>query len=627
MKDVIPGSNNKKFVLIAVPNSILLPWGSLSTYSGAFDDVAASVISDNHTNFTSIMDLIAGYKSEIGATLGDNWPAIGSFLPSLPSENLICTHPFTPNIDHLTEAEEDGSFADAVDSLQLRINRFNQQPPVPPPPAPIPVHQAANSPTTQATLTQPTPTTVVTTAQLTATPAAAPTKPISADQTDVDDILARFRLFGARLAYDSNGQPSGLILGDVHPQLDSLLRRSSKGKRARNLMAYLKTQQKSVENSYDYLLRLVHWSALNDPAVVAWVLGMTGCFTEITSVDEAQIQAEGLTSFQFTVDTRKQEKERQKTSQLAMANRNTEELLGLDDADVNRTKLGTSSYANTNIANIEALLTCGANHTFLPYALCAFDFRGDDCPTFVKALKNIIDESSGAAFRRKMEYHPQRAKFCYYVFAQFQAILRKTLNFASDPLFTQYAQSASTVSLIPTTELAEIEALELIIVADIKMFALGNRDISSTTIYESSLQFKSVYKRLHQDMGYTSTPATTEPAPKRHAGPTRTPTIPTTPKPPYTPSTNQSKSGLIIYAKPGRMPFPSIRNAATVPQLCIMHLREGLSCPFGEKCRHSHADFDSWPKSLQEDICNFVKSDEKLSFNPAVAPSHLIASS
>lgn len=616
-KDVLDGSISKKYVLVAVPNSILLPFGSPSTYSGAFDDVAAALISDNHPNFGFVMELIEHYDSDIGTTINDNLTDVTPFLPKTPEGSTIHTDPFTI-ADPLSNAEEEGSLAEAVESLRLRINRFNQQ--APPPATP------ANNPVQPVHPVQPLPTTVSATTP--SAPSAATPKDISNDQIEAEEILARFRLLGARLAYDANGQPSGLILGTVHPELESLIRRSTKGKRPRNFMAYLKTKQKSVEDSFDYLLRYVHWSAMGDLAVVAWVLGMTGSLTELTSIEEAQHQAEGLTSFQFTVDTRKQEKERQRTSHLAMANRHTEDLMGMTDSDVHRTKVSTTSYANTNIANIEALLACGANHVFLPYALCDFTLRGDDCPTFVTAIKSILDASSTAAFRRKMEYHPQRAKFCYYVFVQFQAILQKILTFAVDPLFTQYAQDVATHALIPIAELEEIEALTDIVTSDIKMFTLGSRGISTTPLYESSIQFKSEYKRLHSQMGYTSTPTSNEPPTKRLAGADRTPRIPTTPKTPHTPSTNQaSKAGLIIYAQRHRMPVPKITNPSKVPNLCIMHLRDGLHCPYGDTCRNSHAPYDSWPKSLQEDICKFVDSDVHLSFNPKVAPSSLTSSS
>lgn len=143
------------------------------------------------------------------------------------------------------------------------------------------------------------------------------------------------------------------------------------------------------------------------------------------------------------------------------------------------------------------------------------------------------------------------------------------------------------------------------------------------SLYESSNQYRDAKKRELTTLGFT---VEADPSRKKTKTPEKQfPTAPTTPSSNLTSQPDDAdKTGVVKSSTRARLPSGiTIRNASNVPDLCIMHLRDGTVCPYKAECRRSHADIKSWPVSLLEDWDKFIKSNATLSWNAAVIPPEI----
>ncbi len=604
LANFMPGGGTKQFVFLLVSNSCLAPFGLPGTTSGSLNDVMAAMIEDAHPVFKEVLALITSRDPALGPAIVANNAEVQSYLPPIPPGCTIYPDPFvTPT--HLPLEEEEGEqYGPAVTALQEKLNSF------------LPSPTADDSSTIPGIIqSSPAP---VTTPPAPPTPAAA-----NNDASEVEDILARFKLMGARLQTDKDGTKH-VVLGNVDPKLERIMRNSSKSNRARKMMSYIATTMKANEQSFDYLERLVNWSSSKEQVVCAWVLGCIGNLETLTTLDELTSQNVGLTSAQFTRASQKQTKEHIKQAQQQMATRTVEDLMGVSDTDPSRTKVVTTTFATANITAPEALLACGANHVFMLQVLCQFNLRGDDAPEFVKAILKLCDVTSTAAFMQTLFHHNQREKFCYYVFSQFGSLLRAVLEFASDESNYTFAQDTSTSNFISIKPLEDLQALSNFALSNVLLFKNGSSDIPGSPFWESSTQKRTQDKRNLAELGYQAASGTIPKKPR----PPKTPEKPSSDQPPTPASerTPQADRVGVLICEQGRIQEPpTIRNKNNMPVLCFMHLRNGVSCPYKANCSRSHAPIDQWPATLRQDWARHVDATQTLRWNKDVVPAQLFA--
>ncbi len=596
LESFMPGNANKKFVIFLTSNATISPFGPPGTASGTISDLAAALIEDSHPISKIILDLMTKYDSNLGPAIEANIAAVQPHLPTVPPGCTIHTSPFVSATPLTVEEEEGDEFGAPVAELQGKLDILN---PTKADDDSLPLRTIHTLPTS------PPP-----------TPVAQSTEK---DATEIDDTLTRFSLLAARLETNPDGSQR-VVPGVVHKDLVVILKKTKSSNRSRALMSYIINRMQAKENSIDYVERSVNWQGIKEMVVAAWVLGLIGNPDPVTSLDELTTQQLGLTSAQFTRATHKQTKEHIAKARQAAATRQTEDLMGVSSNDPSRTRPITTTFANTNIATPEALLTCGANHIFLVQALCKFDLRGPEVPDFVETIVNLTDATSTAAFLTTLSYHPQRAKYCYYIFSQFGALLRSILAFATDETNITYAQDASTIHLINPKPLADLKALGVIGLHAVLQFKKGSADVPGSCLYHSSVQHREEQKRKLSDLGFTATPTIT-----KHQRHLKTPEITTATKPPPATLPQPDRSGVIICAG-GRMPEPTnIRHKQKVPALCFMKLREGTVCPYGSSCKNSHKHISDWPVSLLEDWDTWISKHESLSWNAAAIPQKIFA--
>lgn len=594
LEPFMPGGATKKFVFFLASNATISPFGPPGTASGTITDIAAALIEDAHPISKVLLTLITNYNSGLGPAIEANMTDVKPHLPSVPAGCTIHPSPFVKATALTVDEEEGAEFSSSVAELQEKLDNF------------IPT-KADDSSTLPGTI-QTVPT------SFPANPPATTTT-VDKDSSELDDILTRFRLLAARLETDPDGSQR-VVLGEVHPELEKILKKAKNSARARALMSYIITRMQANENSFDYLERLVNWMGIKEMIVAAWVLGLVGNPDPVSTLDELTNQQLGLTSAQFTRATHKHVKDHIAKARQAAATRQAEDLMGVSSDDPSRTKPITTTFANTNIASPEALLTCGANHVFLVQALCKFNLRGTEVPDFVTAVTNLCDATSTAAFLSNLTAHPQKAKFCYYVFSQFGTLLRSILAFASDATNIALAQDASTISLIDHQPLVEMNALGVIGLNAVLQFKKGSAEIPGSTLFQSSTQYREEQKRAFVALGFETTPTN----PNKKQRPLKTPEKPPTP---YTP---QAEARGVLICSKGRIPEPTnIRNKDEVPDLCFINLREGTTCPYGAKCSHSHAPIAEWPTSLLEDWDKWVAKHDGLRWNAAAIPPKILA--
>lgn len=620
MASFLTSNAQKQWVFVLCSVGILLPWGTRGTFSGEVEDVAAALIAEAHAKYPMMLDIFTNYDPALGQFIQDNLSVVSPFLPPVPSGCVISATPFLSST-HLTTAEEEGSFSGALAALEQRLNANNKPAPTPPtnsttssiPPSIAP-------PVNPSPPSAPTPTAAAPTTSTQTAMAVAPTA-AERENSDVEDILARWGIFCASTSKDDKGNIIEVVPGTVNPELDLMIRRSTKAQRPKKLMTHFRRLQLKLGTSFDYLLRKINWSASSDPTVCAWVMGCQfDPRDDLTAIDDLSHQSMGLTAAQFTLDNIKFAKDRSKTAIQSMATYNTEDLMGLASNDPNREKLQTTTFANTNIANIDAILTCGANLVFLALALGHFTYRGEDQPTFVTNITAICDVCSTAAFQQFLSRSPHRARFCYYVFTQFQTILRIVLSAASDPLAANYTTDPAHFQFLETSPFQSIEKIAAVAVQNIELFSQRAISIPSTPFFESSNEKKQQQKREYAEL----VPSPTTPAHQKKRKPDdgfHTPA----PGKQHTPGSSTPKMGpavgLVILDKPGRLLGPPRREGQ--PDLCMVHLRNGKTCLYGDRCTRSHAAFDSWPDSLQKDWKQWVAKTEGASWNTEIAPASL----
>lgn len=604
LANFMPGGATKQFVLFLVSNSGLAPFGLPGTTSGSLNDVMAAMIEDAHPVSKEILALITSRDPALGQAIEANFAEVEPYLPTIPPGCSIYPDPFVAPTQLTLDEEEGEEFGPAVAVLQEKLNSFR------------PSTTADDSSTIPGIIHSPP-------AQVTTQPTTPTTAAADTDTTEVDDILARFRLLGARLQTNKDGSRS-VVLGTVDPKLEKILRNSTKSNRVRKLMSFISTMMKAKEDSVDYLERMVNWSSSKEQLVCAWVLGCIGNLETLTTVDELTSQNSGLTSAQFTRATQKQIKEHIKQAQQQMATRTAEDLMGVSDTDPSRTKVVTTTFATANITSPDALIACGANHVFMLQALCTFNLRGDDAPEFVKAILKLCDATSTAAFMQTLYHHTQREKFCYYVFSQFGSLLRTILEFASDETHYTLCQTDSAATHISAKLLEDLEALANFALSQLLLFKNGSSDIPGSPFWESSTQKRTQDKRMLADLGLQASTGT---IPKK-LRPLKTPEKPSSDNPPTPASerTPQADRVGVLICEQGRIQEPTtIRNKSNMPVLCFMHLRHGTACPYRANCSRSHAPIDQWPQTLREDWANHVKSTPTLRWNKEVVPAQLFA--
>ncbi|KAL7453764.1 hypothetical protein ACHAWC_005400 [Mediolabrus comicus] len=256
--------------------------------------------------------------------------------------------------------------------------------------------------------------------------------------------------------------------------------------------------------------------------------------------------------------------------------------------------------------------------------LCQFNLRGEDAPDFVKAILKLCDATSTATFMQTLFHHPQREKFCYYVFSQFGSLLRAILEFASDETHYTFAQDDTNSSHINTKPLEDLAALADFALSNILLFKHGSSDIPGSPFWESSTQKRTQDKRHFAELGYQSTSGTIPKKPR----PPKTPEKQSsdTTSPPDSERTPQANKVGVLICDQGRIQEPpTIRNKNNMPELCFMHLRHGIACPYNNNCLRSHAPIDQWPKTLREDWANHVNNTQALRWNKDVVPTQLFA--
>lgn len=306
LANFMPGGATKQYVLFLVSNSGLAPFGLPGTTSGSLNDVMAAMIEDAHPVSKEILALITSRDPTLGPAIEANIAEVTPYLPTIPPGCSIYPDPFVTPTQLTLDEEEGEEFGPAVAALQEKLNSFR------------PSTTADDSSTIPGIIHSPPP------AQVTTQPTPPTTAAADTDSTEVDDILARFRLLGARLQTNKDGSRS-VVLGTVDPNLEKILSNSTKSNRVRKLMSFISTKMKAKEDSVDYLERMVNWSSSKEQLVCAWVLGCIGNLEALTTVDELTSQNSGLTSAQFTRATQKQIKEHIKQAQQQMATRTAED--------------------------------------------------------------------------------------------------------------------------------------------------------------------------------------------------------------------------------------------------------------------------------------------------------------
>jgi len=603
LQGLMPGNANKRFVFFIAANSNLGPFGLPGTASGSISDVTAALIEDAHPAAPIWLNLLTSYNVALGPAIAANMADVQQYLPTVPDGCTIHPSPSLQPVALTDEEEEGADFGPAVAELQAKLDAYRPAPPPQPDDASLISKVVITNPPTP----QP--------------PALTPTKPDDS-AVELSDILTRYQLLLARVETADDGTQK-VVLGKVDSTLERILAKQPKSNRAKALMGYILNTMKANEASVDYLERKVNWSGIREMAVAGWVLGCVFNPEPLSTIDELTSQQLGLSPCHFTRVTPKQAKESVDAAKQAQATRELEELIGMASNDPYRTRPITTAYANANMHSGEALLTCGANQVFMFQALGDFQLWGDDAPTFVQAMLKLCDASSTAPFLLYLSNHPHQAKYCYYLFSQFGTLLRTILAFASDQTNIVLAQDPATVSQINPAPLQEITSLTDIVLSSVVLFKSGSSDIPGTSLYESSNQYRDAKKRELTTLGFM-----VEADPSRKKTKTLEKQFPTAPTTPSSNLTSQpddaDKTGVVKSSTRARLPSGiTIRNASNVPDLCIMHLRDGTACPYKAECRRSHADIKSWPVSLLEDWDKFIKSNATLSWNAAVIPPEI----